>query len=117
MEPQNATAIYTAGKVEVWSSWQDWQEGLSAYARHFGYARSIIRIGSALRNPPVQAHFWRRVTLNQIAIKLECFPDELAKDAGVAALDFRRKHMGPYPKHHAVLNAAAEKAGWGKPAP
>jgi len=25
--------------------------------------------------------------------------------------------MGPYPKHLAVLNAVAEKAGWGKPAP
>src|ERR1019366_1690406 len=33
------------------------------------------------------------------------------------ALQFRRALMNEYPKHLAVLNAAAEKGDWGKPLP
>jgi isoquinoline 1-oxidoreductase beta subunit len=57
------------------------------------------------------------VTINHNAIFIECFMDELAGHAGIDALEFRRKLMGNHPKHLAVLNAAAERGGWGKPAP
>jgi isoquinoline 1-oxidoreductase beta subunit len=60
--------------------------------------------------------FWRGVNLNQNAIYLECFIDELAHAAGQDALAFRRKLMANHPKHLAVLNAVAERADWGKPA-
>src|SRR5260370_21965320 len=43
--------------------------------------------------------------------------DELAQAAGQDALEFRRKRMTKHPKNLAVLNAVAEKIGWGKPAP
>src|SRR5205823_319474 len=45
------------------------------------------------------------------------FMDELAHAAGQDALEFRRKLMAKHPKHLAVLNAVADRAGWGKPAP
>jgi len=32
-------------------------------------------------------------------------------------VEFRRKLMTRHPKHLAVLNAVADKIGWGKPAP
>src|SRR5437879_12017115 len=32
-------------------------------------------------------------------------------------LEFRRALMANHPKHLAVLNAVADKAGWGKPLP
>jgi isoquinoline 1-oxidoreductase beta subunit len=43
--------------------------------------------------------------------------DELAHSIGVDALEFRRKLMTKHPKNLAVLNAVAEKIGWGKPLP
>jgi isoquinoline 1-oxidoreductase beta subunit len=61
--------------------------------------------------------FWRGVNINQNAIFLECFIDELAEAAGKDPLEFRRSIMSKNPKSLAVLNAVAEKAGWGKPLP
>jgi isoquinoline 1-oxidoreductase beta subunit len=74
-------------------------------------------IDHAMRNPAVPPGFWRGVNNNQNAIYLECFVDEMAHAAGQDPLEFRRRMMGNSPKHLAVLNAAAEKGGWGKPAP
>ena len=54
---------------------------------------------------------------NQNAIYMECFIDELAHAAGKDPLEFRRAMLTKSPKHLAVLNAAAEKAGWGTPLP
>jgi isoquinoline 1-oxidoreductase beta subunit len=82
-----------------------------------GYAIPNLMIDHAMRNPAVPPGFWRGVNNNQNAIYLECFVDEMAHAAGQDALEFRRKMLGGSPKHLAVLNAVAEKGGWGKPAP
>jgi isoquinoline 1-oxidoreductase beta subunit len=81
-----------------------------------GYTFPALMIDHAMRNPHVPAGFWRGVNLNQNTIYLECFIDELAHAAGQDPLTFRRKLMVNHPKHLAVLNAVAERAGWGKPA-
>jgi isoquinoline 1-oxidoreductase subunit beta len=83
----------------------------------FGYTVPNLLIDHAMRNTHVPPGFWRGVNINQNAIFLECFMDELAKAAGQDALEFRRKLMTKHPKHLAVLNAVADRAGWGKPAP
>ena len=83
----------------------------------FGYDIPNLLIDHAMRNPHVPPGFWRGVNINQNAIYVECFMDELAEAAGQDALEFRRKLMAKHPKHLAVLNAVAEKAGWGKSAP
>ena len=82
-----------------------------------GYTIPNLLIDHAMRNPHVPPGFWRGVNVNQNAIYLECFMDELAQAAGQDPLEFRRKLMSKHPKHLAVLNAVAEKIGWGKPAP
>jgi isoquinoline 1-oxidoreductase subunit beta len=82
-----------------------------------GYSVPNLLIDHAMRNTHVPPGFWRGVNINQNAIFLECFMDELAHAAGQDPLEFRRKLMTKHPKHLAVLNAVADRAGWGKPAP
>jgi isoquinoline 1-oxidoreductase beta subunit len=82
-----------------------------------GYGVPHLLVDHAMRNPHVPPGFWRGVNLNQNAVYLECFMDELAHAAGVDALEFRRRLMANHPKHLAVLNAVAAHVGWGTPAP
>jgi isoquinoline 1-oxidoreductase beta subunit len=83
----------------------------------FEYTIPNLLIDHAMRNTHVPPGFWRGVNINQNAIFLECFIDELAHAAGKDALEFRRNLMSKNPKSLAVLNAVADRAGWGKPAP
>ncbi|RYE34569.1 MAG: xanthine dehydrogenase family protein molybdopterin-binding subunit [Hyphomicrobiales bacterium] len=82
-----------------------------------GYGFPNLLIDHAMRNPHVPPGFWRGVNLNQNTVYLESFIDEIAHETGKDPLEFRRSLMKNHPKHLAVLNAAAEHAGWGKPLP
>ena len=87
-------------------------------ADELGYmAVPNLRIDMGVRNTHVPVGFWRGVNHNQNAVYMECFIDELAHAAGKDPLEFRRAIMTKNPKHLAVLNAVAEKAGWGTPLP
>jgi isoquinoline 1-oxidoreductase beta subunit len=81
------------------------------------YTIPNLLIDHAMRNPHIPPGFWRGVNINQNAIFLECFIDELAEAAAVDALEFRRRLMADHPKSRAVLEAAAARGGWGQPAP
>jgi isoquinoline 1-oxidoreductase beta subunit len=81
------------------------------------YSIPNLMVDHAMRNPPVPPGFWRGVNVNQNAVYMECFIDELAHAAGKDPLQFRRRLMADHPKNLAVLDAVAERAGWGKPAP
>jgi len=83
----------------------------------FGYTVPNLLIEYAMRNTHVPVGAWRGVNTNQNAVYLECFMDEAARAANKDPLEFRRAVLGKSPKHLAVLNAAAEKAGWGTPLP
>ena len=83
----------------------------------FGYSIPNLLIDHSMRNPHVPPGFWRGVNINQNAIFTECFMDELAQSVGQDELEFRRKLMTGLPRNLAVLNAVAEKIGWGEPAP
>ncbi len=93
-------------------------QGLLPEGDHaISYSVPNLLVEHAMRNPPVPPGFWRGVNVNQNAIYMECFMDELAYAAGKDPLEFRRKLMTDQPKSLAVLNAVAEQAGWEKPAP
>jgi isoquinoline 1-oxidoreductase subunit beta len=81
-----------------------------------GYSIPNILVDHSMRNPHIYPGFWRGVNINHNAIYLECFMDELAKEVGMDPLQFRRKLMEKHPKHLAVLEAVAAKAGWETPA-
>lgn len=83
----------------------------------FGYSVPNLLIEHSMRNPHIIPGFWRGVNVNQNAIYVECFMDELAHAVNQDPLEFRRKLMKDHPKHLAVLEAVAEKIGWDKPAP
>jgi isoquinoline 1-oxidoreductase subunit beta len=76
------------------------------------YTFPNVLIDHAMRNPHIRPGAWRGVNLNQNAVYLECFIDELAHAAGKEPLAFRRKLMANHPKHLAVLEAAAKGIGW-----
>jgi isoquinoline 1-oxidoreductase beta subunit len=76
-----------------------------------------LLIDHAMRNPHVPPGFWRGVNINQNAVFIESFMDELAEAAGQDPVEFRRKLLGNSPRALGVLNAVATKIGWDKPAP
>jgi isoquinoline 1-oxidoreductase subunit beta len=93
-------------------------QGLNATGETaIGYSVPNLLIEHSMRNPHVPPGFWRGVNVNHNAIYLECFMDELAQSVGQDPLEFRRKLMASHPKHLAVLNAVAERIGWGKTPP
>jgi isoquinoline 1-oxidoreductase beta subunit len=83
----------------------------------FGYSAPNLLIEYVMRNTHVPVGPWRGVNTNQNAVYTECFIEEVARAAGKDSVEFRRALMRDHPKHLAVLNAAAEKADWGKPLP
>jgi len=81
----------------------------------YGYNVPNLLVDHAMRNPHITAGFWRGVNVNQNAVYMECFMDELAQAAGQDPLAFRLKLLKP--KWAAVLKAAADKAGYGQKLP
>jgi isoquinoline 1-oxidoreductase subunit beta len=83
----------------------------------FGYSVPNLLIDHSMRNPHIIPGFWRGVNVNHNALYVESFMDEMAHATNQDALEFRRKLMKDHPKNLAVLEAVAERIGWGKPAP
>jgi isoquinoline 1-oxidoreductase subunit beta len=67
--------------------------------------------------PVVRTGWWRGVGVTHNNYVVESFIDEIAAASGQDPVAFRRGLLGKSPRARAVLNLAAEKAGWGKPLP
>lgn len=81
-----------------------------------GYTIPNLLTEYAIRNTHVPVGPWRGVNTNQNGVYMECFIEEVARASGKDSLAFRQALMQNHPKHLQVLNAAAEKGDWGKPA-
>jgi isoquinoline 1-oxidoreductase subunit beta len=76
-----------------------------------------FRVTNAAVELPVPVGNWRSVGHSHLAFYMESFVDELAAGAGADPLAFRLALLREHPRHAAVLRLAAERAGWGAPAP
>ncbi|MGB8338593.1 MAG: xanthine dehydrogenase family protein molybdopterin-binding subunit [Burkholderiales bacterium] len=81
------------------------------------YAVAIKQTDWARYSPGVRTWFWRSVGNTQNIFFAESFIDEMATAAGKDPFEFRRMLMDKHPRHKAVLELAAQKAGWGTPLP
>jgi len=61
--------------------------------------------------------FWRSVNSTQHGFYNESFIDELAHLAGADPYQFRRAHLPAGGRHLAVLDAVAQRSGWGSALP
>jgi len=81
------------------------------------YAIPNVRVELTTMSSPVPVLWWRAVGSTHTAYALEAFMDEIAHAAGKDPVEFRLALLKDKPRHAAVLRLAAEKAGWGAPAP
>lgn len=81
------------------------------------YAIPNQRIAYGRAEPGPQVWFWRSVGHSQNAFFIESFIDEMAAAAKADPLQFRLALLSEAPRHKAVLELAAARAGYGKPLP
>jgi isoquinoline 1-oxidoreductase beta subunit len=89
----------------------------------------MIEAAAALYDIPASKHemvkhdaglrvgYWRSVSHNMNAFANESFIDECAAAAGQDPVAYRLSLLGQQPRMAQVLKLAAQKAGWGTPAP
>jgi CO/xanthine dehydrogenase Mo-binding subunit len=78
----------------------------------YGFKHKYVEYGAM--ESPVPTGFWRGVGPTHNTFVIESFIDELAFAAKKDPVEYRRALLTTQPRALAVLNLAAEKAGWGK---
>jgi isoquinoline 1-oxidoreductase beta subunit len=82
------------------------------------YALDNIRVDYVRQEPPgIPTAFWRGVGTTHSIFVVESFIDELAVAAKQDPFEYRRALLDKSPRAKAVLELAAERAGWGRPLP
>ena len=82
------------------------------------YALPNMLVEYIRQEPPgIPTGFWRGVGPTHNVFVVESFIDEVAAAAKKDPVEYRRMLLGKSPRAKAVLELAAEKAGWGEPLP
>ncbi|WP_343625052.1 xanthine dehydrogenase family protein molybdopterin-binding subunit [Roseateles puraquae] len=81
------------------------------------YAVPALRVAHVATHSGIPVGSWRAVGHSHHAFFLESFVDELAHAAGADPVAYRLALLDGLPRHAAVLQRAAEAAGWGQPLP
>jgi isoquinoline 1-oxidoreductase subunit beta len=109
-------ALAADGKPLAWeNSYVDKHD--PAEATHIPYAIDNQLIRYTTTESHVPWGFWRSVDHSLHAFFTESFIDELAIAAGKDPYQYRRELLAGNPRFRAVLDLAAEKAGWGRELP
>jgi isoquinoline 1-oxidoreductase beta subunit len=86
-------------------------------AANIAYAIPNVKVELATTQTGVPILWWRVVGSSHTAFAVESFIDEAAHAAGADPYTFRRNMLEHEPRMKAVLELAAEKAGWNTPLP
>ncbi len=86
-------------------------------AANLPYAVPNLAVGLTSTDVRVPVLWWRAVGSTHTAYATEVFIDEVAEAAGADPVAFRLALLKDHPRHRAVLELAAEKAGWGQALP
>ena len=86
-------------------------------AANLPYAIPNLQVELHTTKLGVPIQWWRSVGSTHTAYAIECFLDEIAHATRQDPVELRRGLLAEHPRHLAVLNAAAEKSGWGTPLP
>jgi len=87
-------------------------------AINLAYALPNLRVEFLRVEPPaIPTAFWRSVGPSHNVFVTESFMDELAVAAKQDPVAYRRALLDKAPRAKAVLDLAADKAGWGQPLP
>jgi isoquinoline 1-oxidoreductase subunit beta len=84
-------------------------------AANLPYDIPNLRVEYTETDPGVPYGFWRSVGSSVNGYVTEAFIDEMATAAGKDPYDFRRQLLSGHPRHRAVLDMVADKAGWKTP--
>jgi CO/xanthine dehydrogenase Mo-binding subunit len=85
-------------------------------AKELPYSIPNVLVQYVRHEPPgIPTAFWRSVGPSHNIFVVESFIDELAVAAKKDPVEYRRALLVNSPRAMAVLNLAAEKAGWGQP--
>ena len=106
-QTQDLTGFKDNSQVQGWSGDPNSDQQLV-------YGVPNLMIEYAMRNTHVPVGTWRGVNVPQNSFYVEAFMDEVAHAAKADPLEFRRQYT-KLPKQLAILNLAAQKAGWGTP--
>jgi isoquinoline 1-oxidoreductase subunit beta len=110
-------ALADDGNPLAWASRFNGLDGDGHSAVRVPYAIEHQSMHSAADAHHVRKGAWRSVAHSEHGFFTESFIDELAHAAGQDPFEYRRKLLANAPRHRAVLEKAAELAGWSTPAP
>ncbi|MGE5504798.1 MAG: molybdopterin cofactor-binding domain-containing protein [Actinomycetota bacterium] len=82
-------------------------------AANLPYAIPNLAVDLHTTTLPVPVQWWRSVGSSHTAFATEAFLDEMAQLGGRDPFELRRDLLAGQPRHRAVLELAAAKAGWG----
>jgi isoquinoline 1-oxidoreductase subunit beta len=85
-------------------------------AHNFPYEAPNVSVDYLQHEIGIDVGYWRSVSHALNCFAVESFVDELAVEAQIDPYEFRRNLLNKQPRWQTVLDAAAKKAGWGRPA-
>ncbi|HXL10585.1 MAG TPA: molybdopterin cofactor-binding domain-containing protein, partial [Gemmatimonadales bacterium] len=112
--PKNLRVIRALGLGSVIATMKGLDTDAVEGAAEPPYALPNIRVEYVRQEPPgVPTAFWRGVGPTRSIFVVESFMDELAAAAKRDGFEYRRALLDGSPRAKAVLELAAERAGWG----